>query len=195
MNHPAASCEVSHFRGFIDFIEASFEEYNPGDKNSVSLGRNIGDSGLGCQGRTWHIMLGTRVFRWTGVFLAGLVRGERKGEQARDLPAFAESPVRNGGDECEKGIHRSLLTAIASAAGVGEGGSASAGSAEDVKMLRAAARGASLRDGVVSEKRRRSPSSSWGTPWMVHRAARWMAPIRPHLPSSVDPDPAPTAGL
>jgi len=35
------------------------------------------------------------------------------------LPAFAESPVRKGGDECEKGIHRSL----------GEGGSASAGSA------------------------------------------------------------------
>jgi hypothetical protein len=62
------------------------------------------------------------------------------------LPAFAESPVRKGGDECEKGIHRSL----------GEGGSASAGSAEDVKMARApvlrrsataeggAARGASL---------------------------------------------------
>jgi hypothetical protein len=49
------------------------------------------------------------------------------------LPAFAESPVRKGGDECEKGIHRSL----------GEGGSASAGSAEDVKMPRAAARGAS----------------------------------------------------
>ncbi len=62
------------------------------------------------------------------------------------LPAFAESPVRKGGDECEKGIHRSL----------GEGGSASAGSAEEVKMPRApvlrssataeggAARGASL---------------------------------------------------
>ena len=60
------------------------------------------------------------------------------------LPAFAESPVRKGGDECEKGIHRSLLTAIASAAGVGEGGYASAGSTEDVKMPRAAARGASL---------------------------------------------------
>jgi hypothetical protein len=29
MNHPAASCEVSHFRDLIDFIEASFEEYNP----------------------------------------------------------------------------------------------------------------------------------------------------------------------
>ena len=53
------------------------------------------------------------------------------------LPAFAESPVRKGGDECEKGIHRSLLTAIASATGVGEGGSASAGSAKDVKMPRA----------------------------------------------------------
>jgi len=64
-----------------------------------------------------------------------------------DLPAFAESPVRKGGDECEKGIHRSLLTAIASAAAVGEGGSASAGSAEDVKMPRAAARGASLASG------------------------------------------------
>jgi len=66
------------------------------------------------------------------------------------LPAFAESPVRKGGDECEKGIHRSLLTAIASAAAVGEGGSASAGSAEDVKMPRAAARGASPGDGVLS---------------------------------------------
>ena len=52
------------------------------------------------------------------------------------LPAYAESPVRKGGDECEKGIHRSL----------GEGGSASAGFAEDVKMPRAAARGASLFD-------------------------------------------------
>ena len=60
------------------------------------------------------------------------------------LPAFAESPVRKGGDECEKGIHRSLLTAIASAAAVGEGGSASAGSVEDVKIPRAAARGALL---------------------------------------------------
>jgi len=59
------------------------------------------------------------------------------------LPAFAESPVRKGGGECEKGIHRSLLTAIASAAGVGEGGSASAGSAEDVKMPPVAARGGS----------------------------------------------------
>jgi len=49
------------------------------------------------------------------------------------LPAFAESPVRKGGDECEKGIRHSL----------GEGGSASAGSAEDVKMPRAEARGAS----------------------------------------------------
>jgi hypothetical protein len=29
MNHPAASCEVSHFKDLIDFIEASFEEYNP----------------------------------------------------------------------------------------------------------------------------------------------------------------------
>jgi hypothetical protein len=29
MNHPAASCKVSHFRDLIDFIEASFEEYNP----------------------------------------------------------------------------------------------------------------------------------------------------------------------
>ena len=31
-----------------------------GDKNSVSLGRNIGDSGLVCQGQTWHIMLRAR---------------------------------------------------------------------------------------------------------------------------------------
>ena len=56
-----------------------------GDKNSVSLGRNIGDSGLVCQGQTWHIMLGTRVFRWTGVFRAGKVRCECKGDQPRDL--------------------------------------------------------------------------------------------------------------
>jgi len=111
-----------------------------------------------CHGQTWPIMLRAEGLRWTGVFRVGKVRWERKGEQARDLPAFAESPVRNGGDECEKDIHRSLLTAIASAAGVGEGGAASAGSAEDVKMPRAAARGASLRDGVLSEKRRRSPS-------------------------------------
>ena len=31
MNHPAASCEVSHFRNFIDFIEASFEEFTRRD--------------------------------------------------------------------------------------------------------------------------------------------------------------------
>jgi len=61
-------------------------------------------------------------------------RAQFKNATSRNLPAFAESPVRKGGDECEKGIHRSL----------GEGGSASAGSAEDVKMPRAAARGASL---------------------------------------------------
>ena len=44
------------------------------------------------------------------------------------LPAFAESPVRKGGNKCEKDVHRSL----------GDGGSASAGCAEDVKMRRAA---------------------------------------------------------
>ena len=60
------------------------------------------------------------------------------------LPAFAKRPVQMGGDECEKHIHRSLMTAIASAAAVSEGRSASAGSAEDVKMPRAAAREASL---------------------------------------------------
>jgi hypothetical protein len=98
------------------------------------MARSIGEFPVGCQGRSWHIMLGTRILRWTGVFRAGKILWERKGGQARDLPAFAESPVRKGGDECEKGIHRSLLTAIASAAAVGEGGSASAGSAEDVKM-------------------------------------------------------------
>jgi hypothetical protein len=61
--------------------------------------------------------------------------GIRESEKAQSdfLPAFAESPVRKGGDECEKGIHHSL----------GEGGSASAGSAEDVKMPRVEARGAS----------------------------------------------------
>jgi hypothetical protein len=50
------------------------------------------------------------------------------------LPAFAESPARKGDDECEKGIRHSF----------GEGGSASAGSAEDVKMPRGLPRGASL---------------------------------------------------
>ena len=71
--------------------------------------------------------------------LINLLKGlfERPEPASRLLPAFAESPVRKGGDECEKGIHRSLLTAIASAAGVGETGSASAGSAEDVEMPRA----------------------------------------------------------
>jgi len=66
-------------------------------------------------------------------FLKGLF--ENPEPASRLLPAFAESPVRKGGDECEKGIHRSL----------GEGGSASAGSAEEVKMPRAGARGASHR--------------------------------------------------
>ena len=51
-----------------------------------------------------------------------------------NLPAFAESPVRKGGDECEKGILRSY----------GEGGSASANSAEDVKGLCEETREASL---------------------------------------------------
>ena len=78
-------------------------------------------------------MLRAGGLRWRGVFRAGKDHWERKGEQARDLPAFAESSVRKGGDECEKGIHRSLLIAIASAAAVGEGGSASAGSAEDMR--------------------------------------------------------------
>jgi hypothetical protein len=35
MNHPAASCEVSHFRDFIDFIEANFEKYNPKRFNKI----------------------------------------------------------------------------------------------------------------------------------------------------------------
>jgi hypothetical protein len=35
MNHPAASREVSHFRDFIDFIEARFEEYNPKRFNPI----------------------------------------------------------------------------------------------------------------------------------------------------------------
>jgi hypothetical protein len=30
-------------------------------------------------------MLGARVFRWTGVFRAGIVRWERKGDQTHDL--------------------------------------------------------------------------------------------------------------
>jgi hypothetical protein len=64
------------------------------------------------------------------------------------------------GHQLLKGIRRSLLTAIASAAGVGEGGCASAGFAEDLKMPSApvlrssataeggAARGASLGDAL-----------------------------------------------
>ena len=68
---------------WADFFMACSDK--TGDKNSVSLGRNIGDFGLGCQGQTCHIMLGTRVFRGTGVCRAGIVRWERKGEQARDL--------------------------------------------------------------------------------------------------------------
>ena len=59
------------------------------------------------------------------------LRGEKGVEKVvLDLPAFAESPARNGGDECEKVIHRSL----------GGGGSASAGFAENVKMPREGAR-------------------------------------------------------
>ena len=50
------------------------------------------------------------------------------------LPAFAESPVQVGGDECDKGIHR----------GLGESRFASAGFAEDVKMPCAVAREAPL---------------------------------------------------
>jgi hypothetical protein len=46
---------------------------------------SVGEFAVGCQGQTWPNMLGTRVFRWTGVFRAGIVRWERKGEQARDL--------------------------------------------------------------------------------------------------------------
>jgi len=75
------------------------------------------------------------------------------------LPAFAESPVRKGGVGCEKGIHRSL----------GEGGSASAGSAEDVKMPRAAARGGMARgDRGVARK----GEAGWlrrSSAWLRHR--------------------------
>jgi hypothetical protein len=49
------------------------------------MSRSTGESAIVCQGETWHIMLGTRVFRWTGLFRAGIVGCERKGEQARDL--------------------------------------------------------------------------------------------------------------
>ena len=49
------------------------------------------------------------------------------------LPSFAESPIHKSGDECEKGIRR-----------VGGGESASAGSAEGVKMPGAVAKTASL---------------------------------------------------
>ena len=86
------------------------------------MGRSIRNSALVCQERNGHIMLRAGGLPWTRAFRVGIVGCERKGEQARDLPAFAESPVRKGVDECEKGIHRSLLTAIASAAAVDEGG-------------------------------------------------------------------------
>ena len=73
------------------------------------------------------------------------------------LPAFAVCHVRKDGDECEKGIHRSSclpggLPAYPKRFDEGRfgeyvsvGGYASAGFAEDVKMPRAEARGASLR--------------------------------------------------
>jgi hypothetical protein len=51
------------------------------DKNSVSLGRNIGDSSLVCQGRTWHLMSGTRVSRCRVVFHHGIVQHELEGNR------------------------------------------------------------------------------------------------------------------
>jgi hypothetical protein len=73
-----------------------------------------------------------------------------------NLPAFAECPIREDGDECEKGIRRSsrLSKNLPGCTEhfdegkfgeqVSEGGYASAGFAEAVKMPRAEARGASL---------------------------------------------------
>jgi hypothetical protein len=55
------------------------------DRNLLQMSRSIWESAIVCQGETWHIMLGTRGFRWTGLFRAGIVRCERKGERARDL--------------------------------------------------------------------------------------------------------------
>jgi hypothetical protein len=84
------------------------------------------------------------------------------------LPAFAECPVRVDGDECEKGIRRSSRLSKNLPActkyfyegrfgeQVSEGGCASAGFAEAVKMPRAEARGASL-CAANSEKRQK-----WG---------------------------------
>ena len=78
------------------------------------------------------------------------------GSNLYPLPAFAECPVRKDGDECEKGIRRSSrmpkdLPACTKRFSKGrfgeqvsEGGYASAGFAEAVKMPRAEARGASL---------------------------------------------------
>jgi hypothetical protein len=72
------------------------------------------------------------------------------------LPAFAECPVLKDGDECEKGIRRSSRLPKNSPTctkhfgegrfddQISEGGYASAGFAEAVKMPRAEARGASL---------------------------------------------------
>jgi hypothetical protein len=60
------------------------------------------------------------------------------------LSAFAENPDREGGAECEKGILRSLFTAIARAAEDGKVDLLRGGSAEDIKMPRGAAWGASL---------------------------------------------------
>jgi hypothetical protein len=74
----------------------------------------------------------------------------------RNLPAFAECPVRKDGDECKKGIRRSSrlpknLPACTKRFGEGRFGGqvsvgvyASAGFAEVVKMPRAEGRGASL---------------------------------------------------
>jgi hypothetical protein len=72
------------------------------------------------------------------------------------LPAFAECPIREDGDECEKGIRRSSRLSKNLPActkhfdegrfckQVSEGGYALAGFAKAVKMPRTEARGASL---------------------------------------------------
>ena len=62
-----------------------FEHRGEGDKNLLQMGRSIRGSGVVCQGKTWRRMLGTGGLGWTRASQAGVVRCERKGEQARDL--------------------------------------------------------------------------------------------------------------
>ena len=49
------------------------------------MARSIGEFAVACQERSWHIILRAGGLGWTRASQAGVVRCERKGEQARDL--------------------------------------------------------------------------------------------------------------